>query len=183
MSAAQTSDSNLLARIDRIESELAIQQLAVRYAMAMDARDIDTWLGLFVDDVPCGRLGTGREALRKYIEPGLRTFYRSIHQVCGHAIDFVDADHATGKVYCQGEHEERGKWIRMPICYIDAYERRDGKWYFTRRLDRPGEPAFQNRPGRPATENAPVLPHYFPTWKAFWEKCDEKQMAELTKKQ
>ena len=34
------TDPETLARIDRIEAQLAIQQLAVRYAMAIDARDI-----------------------------------------------------------------------------------------------------------------------------------------------
>ena len=44
-------DETLLARIDRIESTLAIQQLPIRYALAVDGRDIDAWLALFVDDV------------------------------------------------------------------------------------------------------------------------------------
>ena len=47
------------------------------------------------------------------------------HQIVGHAIDFTDADHATGKVYCRAEHEYGVKWIVQAICYFDAYERRD----------------------------------------------------------
>ena len=58
------TDSALLERLDRIEATLAIQQLAIRYAIAIDSRDIDAWLALFVDDVDCGRRGRGREALR-----------------------------------------------------------------------------------------------------------------------
>jgi hypothetical protein len=118
------SDVTLLERIDRIESHLAIQQLPPRYALAVDARDLDAWVNLFIEDVDCGRHGKGRDALKRWIDPQLRGFYRSHHQICGHIIDFIDAEHATGKVYCRAEHEDRGKWIVMLICYFDTYERR-----------------------------------------------------------
>src|SRR5690348_8154994 len=97
-------DTDLSARIDRIESTLAIQQLPVRYALAVDGRDIDAWVNLFVGDVNCGRHGTGRKALADYIEPLISTFYRSQHLICGHRIEFVDADNAKGQVYCRAEH-------------------------------------------------------------------------------
>jgi len=45
----------------------------------------------------------GRAALKERIDADVRTFYRSHHQICGHVIDFVDDDHATGKVYCRAE--------------------------------------------------------------------------------
>ena len=151
MSTASAVPPDLLRRIDRIESQLAIQQLPIRYAIAVDSRDLDAWVGLFVEDVHCGKRGRGRDVLKSIIEPNVRTFYRSIHQVCGHQVDFVDDDHATGKVYCRAEHEWRDKWVVMAICYFDEYERRDGRWYFVRRrekhwyssdvLDRPGQPA------------------------------------------
>src|SRR5271165_2153812 len=166
-------ENGLLARIDRIESTLAIQQLPIRYALAVDGRDIDAWISLFVEDVDCGRYGNGREALRATIEQPLTTFYRSIHQICGHRIAFVDADHATGQVYCRAEHEDRGKWVVMAICYFDDYARRGGEWQFVRRrerhwysadvLDRPSAP-FQRWEGHDAP---PKLPGAFPTWGAF----------------
>ena len=179
-------DETLLARIDRIESTLAIQQLPIRYALAVDGRDIDAWLALFVDDVDCGRHGKGREALRGTIEGPLATFYRSIHQICGHRIDFIDADHATGQVYCRAEHEDRGKWVVMAICYFDNYERRDGQWYFVRRrerhwyandaIERPVAP-FHHWKGH---DVPPDLPAAFPAWSAFWDKVDPALVAELT---
>jgi hypothetical protein len=175
-------------RLERVESELAILQLPARYAVAVDSRDIDTWLNLFVDDVDCGKFGRGREALRQFIEPALRTFYRSHHQVCGHTIDFVDADHATGTVYCRAEHEARGKWIVMTICYFDAYERRDGRWFFLRRrekhwystdiLERPTGPNFQR--WEEWADRRPELPHAFPTWQPFWAETDPAALTELS---
>jgi hypothetical protein len=182
------TDAALLERIDRIESQLAIQQLPPRYALAVDSRDLDAWVDLFIEDVDCGRHGKGREALKRWIDPQLRTFYRSHHQICGHVIDLIDADHASGKVYCRAEHEDRGKWIVMLICYFDTYERRQGRWYFVRRdeqhwyasdiIERPTGPNFQRWPGK--EEQAPHLPGRFASWAAFWASSDPAHIATLT---
>lgn len=173
-------------RLDRIESSLAIQQLPMRYALAVDGRDIEGWLALFPEDVDCGRFGTGREALRRTIEGPLATFYRSIHQICGHEFHFLDADHAAGHVYCRAEHEDGGRWIVMAICYFDDYVRKDGRWYFARRREkhwyaadireRPQAP-FNAWPGR---DLPPGLPSAFPTWLPFWSRWGEAHVSELT---
>lgn len=184
---AEMNDS-LQQRIDRIESQLSIQQLPARYALAIDSRDIETWLGLFVEDVDCGRHGKGREVLRQFIEPAVRNFYRSHHQLCGHVIDFVDADHATGRVYCRAEHEYQDKWLVMSICYFDRYERRDGQWYFTSRdeqhwyttdiMERPFGPNMEQWDSW--AKSKPGLPHRFTSWHEFWENMSPDQLAEVT---
>jgi len=86
------SDQGFAERVERIEAHLAIQQLAIRYAIAVDSRDIDAWVGCFRPDVDMGRHGTGRDALRRYIDPMVRRFYRSVHQICGHRIDLAVPD-------------------------------------------------------------------------------------------
>ena len=180
------SDADLASRIDRIESALAIQQLPIRYALAVDGRDIDTWISLFIEDVDCGRHGKGREALRGTIEEPLRTFYRSIHQICGHQIEFADADHASGAVYCRAEHEDAGKWIVMAICYFDDYERRGGQWFFARRRERHWYAAdLVERPRAPFHDWAghdipPHLPAAFPTWDRFWRDLPTERIEQLT---
>jgi len=178
---------DLAGRIDRIESMQAIGQLPIRYALAVDGRDIDAWLALFVEDVDCGRRGRGREALRSYIVPAVSQFYRSIHQICGHRIEFDDADHAHGVVYCRAEHEAAGQWVVMAIAYFDTYERRHGEWFFVRRqekhwysvdqLERP-EPPFHRWPG---TDREPALPAAFPSWRGFWEAAGANHVAGLTR--
>ncbi|MBC8740726.1 nuclear transport factor 2 family protein [Paraburkholderia sp. UCT31] len=189
-----TTDSALLARIERIEAQLAIQQLPVRYALAVDSRDLDSLVQLFAEDVDCGRWGVGRAALKTFYgsEHILRGFYRSIHQICGHVVDFVDADHATGSVYCRAEHEDNGAWVVMAICYFDHYVRRDGQWCFERRdeqhwystdwLARPGAPRLQNWPGKYEGDRyQPRLPQGFPTWAAFWSNSEQHAIDALTK--
>jgi ketosteroid isomerase-like protein len=114
-------------RLDRIESSLAISQLPSRYAMALDARDLDALVALFVDDVEAGEQGLGREALKRWYDGVLRRFYRSIHLICGHEFDLLDADHATGSIYCRAEHEDGDGWMggtssrcAMTMCMSDA---------------------------------------------------------------
>ena len=79
----------MAARIARLEDHLEIQQLPIRYAMAVDGRDVETWLALFVADIDLGRHGRGRQALRELIAPQLRWFYRSIHQIVGHRVELL----------------------------------------------------------------------------------------------
>ena len=177
---------DLLQRIDRIESVQAIQQLAIRYALAVDGRDLDGWVALFVEDVNCGRHGVGRAVLRRLIEPDLRTFYRSIHFICGHRIEFDDPDHARGVVYCRAEHETGGRWPVMAIAYFDSYERRNGTWYFARRqekhwysidaAERPAPPFHQWPPGRAECR----LPGDFEHWADFWERSEAVAVGALT---
>jgi hypothetical protein len=175
-------------RLERVEAQLAIQQLAARYAVAVDARDLEDWVQLFIPDVDCGKYGRGRDALKKFIEPAVRTFYRSIHQICGHVIDLIDNEHAKGTVYCRAEHEAGDQWVVMAICYFDTYERRDGRWFFARRsekhwystdvLERPGQPRFQN--WQAWHDRQPALPHHFPTWRGFWERPGSQELKDIT---
>jgi hypothetical protein len=187
------SDDALLARIDRIESQLAIQQLPPRYALAVDSRDLDALVNLFAPDVDCGRWGKGREALKAFYDPTLRQFYRCHHQIVGHVIDLDPAnpDRATGMTYCRAEHEDKDKWVVMAICYFDAYERHDGQWCFKSRderhwyssdaLDRPGQPRFQNWDKFTKAKFQPRLPDTFPHWKTYWSRSSEKEIASITR--
>jgi hypothetical protein len=88
---------------------LAIRALPQRYALAIDSRDLEGLGELFVADVDNGPAGIGRDALRGWFRGILAGFYRSMHFVSGHVVDFVDDDNATGKVYCRAEHEDGGR--------------------------------------------------------------------------
>ena len=57
-----TSIADLEARIERLEALDEIRQLAAKYAVALDMRDLDALVNLFVEDVgvPGKRRGRAR---------------------------------------------------------------------------------------------------------------------------
>jgi hypothetical protein len=178
------TDQALLERVERMESLYAIDKLADRYAIAADSRDLEGILDMFIPDVDCGRFGKGRDALRDSYNIIHRGFYRTIHQVVGHTVDLIDADHATGKTVMRAEHEMGDRWVVVCMVLFDTYERRDGTWYYVRRkperwysadiLERPSGPDWGETGDRKVR-----LPHLFPTWEKFWDGDDEN-VARLT---
>jgi hypothetical protein len=174
------SFDDLAARLDAAASIVEIQQLPVRYALALDSRDLDALSELWVPDVWMGKAaGAGPEGVRRFFEPILAGFYRSIHMIVGHKVDLIDADHASGQVYCRAEHESGGDWVVQAIVYDDEYRRVDGRWGFVKRRhhhwysspidEPPAPPAFENWPrhGGPP----PDLPHLWSSWEPFWERA------------
>ena len=182
------SSGSFEERLARLEALEAVRQLPSRYAMAIDARDLDGLVGIFVPDVDAGRWGAGRDALRAFFDHRLRDFYRTIHQICGQTAELTDADTARGRTYCRAEHEDRGRWVVMAICYDDTFARRDGTWYFERRrerhwyatdvLSRPGDPGFDDWPGN--QRKSASLPHAWPSWAEFWKRGEPGRIEDLT---
>ena len=161
---------------DRLLAYEEIRQLASRYAVAIDARDLDSLVALFVDDVRVGKDAKGREALRAFFEGSLSDVGVTILNIGTHVIELDTADHAHGVVYCRGEVQVGNQWIVQAIQYRDRYERRSGHWYFVRRehLLWYGREVGTSPIGLPPA-NWPEsqmgkgeLPEKWPTWRAFW---------------
>lgn len=153
-----------------------IRQLASHYAVAVDSRDLDALVELFVDDVRVGKDARGREALKASFDSSLRGVGVSMLNVGTHAIDLVDTDHATGSVYCHGQIQDGDRWIHQFILYRDTYERRAGRWYFVRRVHELwyGEAAPSSPLRLPPAEwprhhdGLGTVPGTWPTWSTFW---------------
>ena len=113
----------------------------------------------------------GRSSTRTLREVG-RTFLL----VGTHVIDLVDADHATGSVYCKGEIQVGERWIHQAILYEDRYERREGSWQFVRRIHRlwyGADVGANPLPLPPANwpehhDGMGTVPEHWATWRAFW---------------
>ena len=172
--------------MDRLEELLArdeIRQLAERYAVAVDGKDIDGLAGLFVEGVDNGRYGPGREGVRTFYDNRLRRFHCSMHLVGNHIVDFDGDDRANGIVYCRAHHHvlEPEHWFDMAIAYWDDYERNDGRWLFRRRRTRVW---YRQEIGHPehGAERVPAgidadgpsrgarMPEAFPTFSSFWAR-------------
>jgi len=155
-----------------------IRQLAARYAVALDSRNLDALVALFVDDVQVGRDGRGRDALRKTFDSTLRSVGVTILNIGTHVIDLIDWKRANGLVYCHGEIQDGDRWIHQAILYRDTYERRGRQWYFVRRIHELWYGAEQaSNPLTLPPANWPehhdgrgTVPESFATWHEFWNK-------------
>lgn len=169
-----------LTRLERCVARDEIRQLASRYAQAVDARDLEALVALFVPDVRVGQ-EQGRAALRRSFAESLSAIGVSVLFVGNHVIDFQDESHATGGVYCRGQIQDGERWIEQAIHYEDRYERRNEGWLFVRRVhrlwygvetaERPLDQEPANWPKRHAGRG--TLPEVWPSWFAFWKETGE----------
>jgi hypothetical protein len=173
-------------RLDRLESLAEIEQLAYCYALALDSRDMDMMVSLFTADVRVGRDQTGREALRAWFVETLSEPKVSVHFVGNHVIDFDDADHARGIVYCHDElGRPNGGWDHGMLQYWDTYVRVEGSWHFQRRkflrwylvdaLERPAHGAGVGAGHDSLTTSQ--LPEAFESWSRFWTEVGTDPFA------
>ena len=122
-------------RLDRLESLDEIRQLAAKYSVTLDMRDLDMHVNLFVPDVRVGKEGAGRQALKEWADATFRDqFTGTSHHIGNHIIDFDSNDSAIGLVYSKNEHETETEWVIMQMLYWDSYSRVDGRWLFKKRL-------------------------------------------------
>ncbi|MBU3701485.1 MAG: nuclear transport factor 2 family protein [Acidimicrobiia bacterium] len=171
-----TSPADVPTPLERLLAHEEIRQLAAHYAVAIDSRDLDGLVALFVDDVRVGRQASGREALKASFDESLRGIGVSMLNVGTHAIDLADADHATGAVYCHGQIQDGDRWIHQFILYRDTYERRAGRWFFVRRIHELwyGEVAASSPLRLPPAEwprnhdGLGTVPGSWPSWSEFW---------------
>jgi ketosteroid isomerase-like protein len=174
--------ADLESRLAQLEALQELRDLVSRYAVAVDSRDLDALVSLYVPDVRVGRWGNGREALRAYFREMLSDFGVSVHIVVNHLVTFGAPGRAAGTAYCRAEHEWQGKWMVLMLQYDDEYEQADGRWLFRRRkplawwardeLERPHGPDWMSWPGR---ESMGALPQAWPTWHAYWDALREER--------
>ena len=65
------TDESLLVRIDRLESLDEIRQLAAKYSLALDMRDMDAMVNLFPEDVRVGKDKVGRAHFKQWMDLSL----------------------------------------------------------------------------------------------------------------
>lgn len=171
-------EDKLLARIERLEALDEIRQLAAKYSLSLDMRDLDAHVNLFAADVRVSTDKSGRAELKLWLDATLRNqFTGTSHHIGNHVIEFDDAEHAHGVVYSKNEHETGPEWVIMQMLYFDNYERIDGRWYFRRRLpcywyatDLNKPPIGEQKMRWPGREPYNGAWHsLWPSWEEFWK--------------
>jgi gamma-hexachlorocyclohexane dehydrochlorinase len=130
----------LLARIDRLESRLALRDLVSDYCHGFDKGDFERFRAIWWPDCvwnigpPFGAFD-GHAGVEQAVREVLWPFWRETHHVTTNLkVDFDDADHARGEcdVDCMGADRE-GNFLVVGATYYDRFERRDGVWRIARR--------------------------------------------------
>jgi ketosteroid isomerase-like protein len=119
---------------EQLLARQAIADLAVRYAMAVDDRDIETVLDCFTPDAAFVRRGTAVSGpeLRPFWERMMARYALTVHTVHGH-LTTVDGETGTGVQAGSAELVYRGTVMRASYRYQDRYACLDGRWRFSRR--------------------------------------------------
>jgi len=136
-----TDPSQLAARLDRVESELAIRRLANEYCHGADKQDIERWTAVWADDAVWalgdGQDAVGIEAICAAVRGQWDAFIQMHHWTANHVITIdgdIDGDTAIGAADVDISVEvAEGEWVRGGATYLDTYARRDGVWKITRR--------------------------------------------------
>jgi hypothetical protein len=169
----------LQADVARLKAYEDIRQMVYRYAVAVDARDIDTVAELFADEADFGPgYGKGAAGARLFYDESLAGSRITILNVGNVLIDFDETDRAHGVVYCRGELEVGDEWVIQQIMYRDRYLHQRGAWRFRSRqhllfygADIFTKPIGLPPAGKPETfKGRGSAPTIWPTFGAFWER-------------
>lgn len=163
--------------LDALWSVHEIQQLAYRFALGHDTRDMALLETLFVDHrEPLEWPSLNIENLRRSLPIGLRRAGPTMLFVANHIIDLEGADRASGKVYCLARLSVGDTWVEQAIMYLDRYRRIDGTWLIDERRhllwygveldERPFDQAKTQWPVSPVGRGS--LPEEFPAWRDFY---------------
>jgi len=186
-------EHSLEARVERLEALDEIRQLAAKYALSLDMRDLDAHVNLFAPDIRVSRDRVGRAHLKRWLDDTLRQqFTGTSHHIGNHIIEFDDAAHAHGVLYSKNEHETPCadgsiEWVIMQMLYWDDYERIEGRWYFRRRLpcywyatDLNRPPVGDNKMRWPDREPyAGAYHELWPSWREFWRQPPGDDVPEV----
>ena len=155
-----------------------IRQLVARYAVAVDSRDLDALVALFVDDVQVGSRAARSCGAQGVLRPLAARRRDHDPQRRDALIDFDDDDHATRRrVLPRRDPGRRHAGSCRRSSTATRYERRDGHWYFVRRqhLLWYGREVGTSPIGLPPANwpehhtGTGELPDAWPSWRAFWE--------------
>lgn len=123
--------------LDELLARDEIRALPLRYAAAIEARDVDAMAELFSPNARFGDHGDGPDGLRALMTDSLDGSLFAVILVANHLIELQDDAHATGQVWahCHAQTRSDG-FLDQLIRYDDTYEKVDGRWLFAHRRHR-----------------------------------------------
>jgi SnoaL-like domain len=173
------AEENLVAdtEIREMLARQNIQQLHYRYAAAIEARDIEAMIELFVPHARFGEYGEGPDGLRQLMSSSLDASVFAVILAADHLIEFDGEDSARGQVWAQCFAQTHADgFVEQLIKYEDRYQRHSGRWRFLHRrhrlyygVARPESPLVQQAAEWPRSQiGVGDLPLADPAFLAWW---------------
>ncbi len=138
---AQAKPDSIEARLERVEAQLAIQQIQVDYAGFLDSRDYTQYVALFTPDAEWMNANgshKGREAIRKMLSmlgPEGAQNKSNYHLVSNpRVIVNGDTATATSRYLFMMRGPDGTPRPSLTGIYTDELVRLDGKWLIKRRV-------------------------------------------------
>ncbi|PLV54859.1 polyketide cyclase [Mycobacterium tuberculosis variant microti OV254] len=114
-----------------------MRQLPYRYAAAIEARDVDAMVDLFVPHARFGSRGEGREVLRGMMSASVDASVFAVILVANHLVELDTEHRAHGQVWAQCFAQTHADgFVEQLIKYEDRYELYGGRWLFLHRRHR-----------------------------------------------
>jgi len=128
---------DLEARLDRLETELALHRLAQDYCIAADHRDTRLWASVWTDDavweVRPDSAFAGIAEITGAVQTQWATFPLMLHATANHTVD-QHGDTATGRADVTAFVQlPDGRWVLGGATYVDDYRRTPAGWRIARR--------------------------------------------------
>ncbi|MEZ5144230.1 MAG: nuclear transport factor 2 family protein [Acidimicrobiales bacterium] len=124
---------------------LAIEDLAISYAHAVDDRDWVRFEALFLPDATIDYRSSGGitgspSEVAAWMPDAMAIFQWCMHSISTHEIRFTGPDTATGRVHLFNrnglEWEGEAELLDVGGWYLDEYRRVDDRWRFARRVEK-----------------------------------------------
>jgi len=126
--------SDIERRLRALEDRAALQDMAIRYFVAIDDDDYAALEDMFSSEmvfrVGTSAAGVGRADVLDYLREARGNMGVTIHTPDYILVDFEGEDTATGLVGAHLEIAMAGQSLYGAVRYRDRYVRIDGKWRF-----------------------------------------------------
>ena len=133
-----STELRLEQRVDALESRNAVAELLTSYNRGVDTHDEPLWMSVWHPDAEY-LIGesfgdhVGGEQIRAILHT-LRDYFHEMHHYATNVVIKVDGDRATALVDADVTATDKaGRAMMLAASYVDAFERREGRWGFTKR--------------------------------------------------
>lgn len=128
----------------RVADRIAIGDLTVAYAHAVDDRDWSRWEGLFVPDAridytSVGGIAGGPAEVAAWMPGAMAAFTFCMHSMSTHEVHFTGPDTAQGRLHVFNRNGVSWQGVEeimdVGAVYADTYQLTPGGWRFAERIE------------------------------------------------